>query len=72
MIGIFEKQFEGENSFNRKELAVATVACLVGNLMIARCAENDKIAQSYTEASNKTLLRLLSSQNPGEVEVVKH
>jgi hypothetical protein len=43
MIGIFEKQFEGEKSFDRKELAVATLACLVGTLMIARCAENKKL-----------------------------
>jgi TetR/AcrR family transcriptional regulator, transcriptional repressor for nem operon len=72
MIGIFEKQLGGENSSDRKELAVVTVACLVGTLMIARCAENDKTAQSYTEASNKTLLRFLSSLNPGEVEGAQH
>ena len=72
MIGAFEKQLEGLNASDRKDLAVASVACLVGTLMIARCAENDKTAQSYTEASKKTLLRFLSSLNPGEVEGAKH
>jgi TetR/AcrR family transcriptional repressor of nem operon len=72
MIGAFEKQLEGKNASDRKDLAVATVACLVGTMMIARCAENDKTAQSYTEASNKTLLRFLSSLNPRVIEGAKH
>ncbi|ESS67384.1 transcriptional regulator [Methyloglobulus morosus KoM1] len=72
MIGVFDKHLEGINASERKDFAVTTVACLVGTLMIARCAENDKTAQSYTEASNKTLLRLLSSRNPGEVEGAEH
>jgi TetR/AcrR family transcriptional repressor of nem operon len=67
MIAVFEKQLEGIDASDRKDLAVTTVACLVGTLMIARCADNDKTAQGYTEASNKTLLRFLSSMNSRKI-----
>jgi TetR/AcrR family transcriptional regulator, transcriptional repressor for nem operon len=72
MIGVFEKQLEGNDVSDRKDLAVTTVACLVGTLMIARCAENEKTAQGYIEASNKTLLRFLSSMDSGNTERPKH
>lgn len=62
MIAVFEKQIAANNEAEEgKELAIATVASLIGALMIARSAENEKTAQSYLDAARKTLLGLLSA-----------
>ncbi|MGH8551484.1 MAG: TetR/AcrR family transcriptional regulator [Methylococcales bacterium] len=58
MIDVFENQLNEELASNSKELAVAIVACLVGAMVIARCSDNDKTAQSYLDAAQSQLLRL--------------
>ena len=56
MIEIFSKQIEDTSAERKKERAIATVACLVGAIVIARCVNNEPTAQSYLKATRSQLL----------------
>ena len=62
MIDVFEQQLKNEGITESKNFAMAIVANLVGTMMLARCADNDKTKASYLKTSNDILHRLLSSR----------
>ena len=55
MIEIFSKQIDDTSPERKKERAIATVACLVGAIVMARCV-NPPTAQSYLKATRSQLL----------------
>ncbi|MCI0655398.1 MAG: TetR/AcrR family transcriptional regulator [Methylococcaceae bacterium] len=57
MIEVFEDQLGEESPSKRKELAITIVACLVGAMVIARCSDHEKTAQSYLDAARGQLVR---------------
>ncbi len=56
MIEIFSKQIEDTSPERKKERAIASVACLVGAIVIARCVNDRTTAQSYLEGTRRHLL----------------
>ncbi len=56
MIEIFSKQIEDTSPERKKERAIATVACLVGAIVMARCVNDRTTAQSYLEGTRRQLL----------------
>ena len=67
VIGVFEALYEGKDSPGQKDMASTTVACLIGTLMLARCADNDKTAQGYLDATRNTLFRFLPESEAGNI-----
>ncbi len=57
MIDIFSKQIDDASPEGKKERAIATVACLVGTIVMARCVNDEKTAQSYLQATRSQLLK---------------
>ncbi|MGH8477009.1 MAG: TetR/AcrR family transcriptional regulator [Methylococcales bacterium] len=53
----FESQLGDRSPAERKEVAITIVACLVGAMVIARCCDNEKTAQSYLDAARARLVR---------------
>jgi len=56
MIEIFSKQIDDTSPERKKERAIATVACLVGAIVMARCVNDRTTAQSYLEGTRRQLL----------------
>ncbi len=61
MIDVFEQQLKNEGIAESQNFAVVIVANLVGTMMLARCADNDKTKAYYLKTSNEMLHHLLSS-----------
>ncbi|MGH9801611.1 MAG: TetR/AcrR family transcriptional regulator [Blastocatellia bacterium] len=57
MIEAFESQLGDQAPSERKEVAITIVACLVGAMVIARCCDHEKTAQSYLDAARAQLAR---------------
>ncbi len=58
MIQALENQLGEDSPAKRKDLAITFVACLVGAMVIARCCDDEKTAQSFLDATRAELLRL--------------
>lgn len=56
MIEVLSKQIDDASPERKKERAIATVACLVGAIVMARCVNDEQTAQSYLEATRNQLL----------------
>ena len=56
MIEVFSKQIDDTSPERKKERAIATVACLVGAIVMARCVNDRTTAQSYLEGTRRQLL----------------
>ncbi|MGR9108448.1 MAG: TetR/AcrR family transcriptional regulator [Gammaproteobacteria bacterium] len=57
MIEVIESQLGAQSCSHSRELAVTIVACMVGGMVIARCCDNEKTADSYLEATRGEIER---------------
>lgn len=56
MIEVFAKQMDDPLPERRRERAIVTVASLVGAIVMARCVNDERAAQSYLKATRSQLL----------------
>lgn len=59
LIATLAQQIAGGSSEHKRERAIATVATMVGAMIMARCTEDEQTARLYLDATRKQLLREL-------------
>ncbi|MGH8509247.1 MAG: TetR/AcrR family transcriptional regulator [Gammaproteobacteria bacterium] len=63
MIETLSKQIDDTSPERKKERAIATVACLVGAIVMARCVNDQPTARSYLKATRSQLLSNQASRS---------
>jgi hypothetical protein len=79
MIEVHSKHIDDVSPERKKERGIATVACLVGAIVMARCVNDEPTAQSYLEATRNQLLanqaamasKPLRKANPSQPDLIK-